>query len=121
MNELGAALCALETVLLAFSGVASSGLVFDRCIERLEGATEAAGAYSIALSSAALEGALDGATDAAGTYSMAFELGALEGAFEGATEAAGTYSDLGALDGATDCAGAYSNCLDTLITLGGFV
>ena len=97
MKELGAALWALDTVLLALEEVASSGLVMERWMERVDGATEGAGAYSMALSSAALDGAVEGATEAAGTYSMALGSEALEdaldGALEGATEAAGTYSD----------------------------
>ena len=93
MKVLGAGLCPFDTMLLARSEVASSGLVLERCIERVEGATEAAGAYSMARSSAAREGALEGAMEAAGRYSMAFGEEPLEETLDGATEAAGTYSD----------------------------
>ena len=58
---------------------------------------------------------LGGATEAAGTYSMALSSALLEGA----TECAGAYSDCSpALEDAVERAGAYSSCLDTLTWLG---
>lgn len=61
--NLDAEVCALDTVLRAFSGAPISGIVKERCIAAwlLGGATEAAGAYSMALSSAALDGAVEAA------------------------------------------------------------